>query len=78
MPAQIGIYAVSILLPPLGLWPGVKYIRQESKTAKTIGIVAIILTVISTVVGAWLLKGLVDQISQSVNSQLNNYQNLGL
>jgi len=76
--SQIGVYALSIFLPPLGLWPGVKYLRQNTRTAKTIGIIAIILTVISTVASVWLLKGLVDQINQTVSSQLNGYQNLGL
>ena len=75
---QIGIYATSLLLPPLGLWPGIKYLRQSDRTAKTIGIVAIILTAISIVVSTWLLIGWVKQINQTVNSQLNSYSNLGL
>jgi hypothetical protein len=74
---QIGIYALSIFLPPLGLWPGIKYLRQGGKTAKTIGIVAIILTAISIGVSVWLLAGWVNQINKSINSQLNSYQNLG-
>jgi zinc-ribbon domain len=76
--SQIGVYALSIFLPPLGLWPGVKYRRQESKTAKIIGTIVIILTVVSTVVSTWFLIGFVNQINQSVGSQLNTYQNLGL
>ncbi len=75
---QIGIYATSIFLPPLGLWPGVKYLRQNAKTAKTIGAIAIILTIISVVITTWLLTGWVNQINTAVNSQINSYQNLGL
>jgi hypothetical protein len=54
---QIGIYALSILLPPLGLWPGIKYLIKGGTQAKTIGVVAIILTVISTIVTIWLIYG---------------------
>lgn len=75
---QIGVYAVSIFLPPLGLWPAVKYLKQEDKTAKKIGVIAIVLTVISIVVSIWLLKGFVNQTNQLLNSQPNGYQNLGL
>lgn len=74
---QIGIYAISIFLPPFGLWPGVKYLRQENKTAKIIGVVAILLTAISIVISTWLLTGWFNQINQSVSSQLGRYQNLG-
>ena len=74
---QIGVYAVSILLPPLGFWPGIKYLKKESKTAKMIGTIAIILTIISTVISVWLLKDLVNQINQLLNSQLKSYQYLG-
>jgi len=51
---QIGIYALSIFLPPLGLWPGIKYLGREGREAKIVGAVAIILTIISSVVTVWL------------------------
>ncbi|MGA2910268.1 MAG: zinc ribbon domain-containing protein [Candidatus Microgenomates bacterium] len=75
---QIGIYALSIFLPPLGLWPGIKYLNQGNEKAKIIGTVAISLTVISTVVTIWLAVGFINQANQSINGQLNQYQNLGL
>jgi len=77
---QIGIYAVSIFLPPLGLWPGTKYLRQSSEKAKIIGLIAIILTIVSTLITIWLAMGLVSQVTQSFNSHTNldQFQNLGL
>jgi uncharacterized membrane protein YqaE (UPF0057 family) len=77
---QIGIYALSIFLPPLGLWPGIKYLRQNSQRAKTVGLVAIILTIISTIITVWLAIGMFNQVGQSLMNQgiLNQYQNLGL
>lgn len=76
---QIGIYAVSILLPPLGLWPGIKYLRQNSKKAKIVGLIAIILTIVSTTIIVWLAIGIINQASQSFTRQmnLNQYQNIG-
>lgn len=73
---QIGIYALSLLLPPLGLWPGIKYLRQNDSKAKMVGWIAIILTVLSTVVSLILYVQLMKTISQTLNSQLGVYQQL--
>jgi hypothetical protein len=77
---QIGIYAVSILLPPLGLWPGIKYLSRRDGKAKIIGLIAIALTIISTAVTVWFSISLLNQITQSLNGQinLNQYQGLDL
>ena len=64
---QLGIYLLSVFLPPLGLWPGVKYVRSEDKKAKTIGMTAIVLTIISTIVVGWYSYGLVTQLTQSLS-----------
>ena len=61
---QIGVYALSILLPPLGLWPGIKYLTQKNQEAKNVGIVAIILTILSSIVTVWMnLRYLQDYLS---------------
>jgi hypothetical protein len=73
---QIGVYALSFFLPPLGLWPGIKYLRQKDSKAKMIGWVAIILTVISTVISLILYVQLMHSLTQALNSQLNTYQQL--
>ena len=81
---QIGIYALSIFLPPLGLWPGIKYLKQDNKKAKIIGLVAVILTVISTVITVWLTIGLTSQLNSQINQLLKGqvdiyqFQNLKL
>jgi len=69
---QIGIYSLSLFLPPLGLWPGIKYISQENEKAKIIGGVAIFLTIVSTTLTILLTMKLVNQFSQTFT------QNLGL
>ena len=35
--AQVGIYALSVFLPPLGLWPGIKYVREADPKAEQCG-----------------------------------------
>ncbi|HSW48014.1 MAG TPA: zinc ribbon domain-containing protein [Candidatus Saccharimonadales bacterium] len=67
---QIGIYLVSVLLPPLGLWPAVKYLRQDDQKAKNVGIVAIVLTIAATVVTIYIAIGLGNQMKAILNAQL--------
>lgn len=74
---QISVYAISLLLPPLGLWPGIKYVLQKDEKTKTVGIIAIILTVISTIVTLWLFMNTITSITSGIGSPLNQYQNLG-
>src|SRR3989344_8838586 len=47
---QIKVYAFSILLPPFGVIPAIRYLRQADGKSKIIGMVIIILTLISFVV----------------------------
>lgn len=76
--SQILIYLLSILLPPLGIWPAVKYLRQPDQKSKTIGWVAIFLTVISIVVTIWLSVGYFNSLQKQLEPLLNQYQDLGL
>lgn len=50
---QIGLYALAIFLPPLGLWPGIKYAMKKNPQARWVGIITIILTLASTVLTIW-------------------------
>jgi hypothetical protein len=45
---QVGLYALAIFLPPLGLWPGIKYMMKNTKQAKWVGGVTIVLTILSS------------------------------
>jgi hypothetical protein len=74
---QIGIYAMSLLLPPLGLWPGIRYVLQKDEKIKTVGIIAIILTIISTIVTLWLFMNTISSITSGISSPINQYQSLG-
>jgi hypothetical protein len=52
--SQVGVYALSVCLPPLGLWPGIKYMAMPGRQAKVVGAIAIALTLIASVVVIWL------------------------
>lgn len=67
---QIGLYLLSFFLPPLGLWPAVKYLRQDDQKAKIIGIVCIILTIVSTVATLWATMEVVQTFNKTMQSQL--------
>ncbi|MEK7166571.1 MAG: zinc ribbon domain-containing protein [Patescibacteria group bacterium] len=70
--SQLGIYLLSFFLPPLGLWPGFKYLRQKDQTRRWIGIIAIILTFVSILVTAYYTIQIVNQVNEQVNKQLEN------
>ncbi|HVZ67337.1 MAG TPA: zinc ribbon domain-containing protein [Patescibacteria group bacterium] len=74
---KIGIYALSLILPPLGLWPAIRLLKRKEPEAKKIARIAIALTIISIIVSVWLSIGLAGYINKSINSQLNQYQDLG-
>ena len=69
---QIWIYCVSFFLPPLGLWPGFKYLRQKDQKHKTIGVIAIVLTFSSILITAYLVINVINQVNDQVNKQLQN------
>jgi len=71
---QVGVYLVSILLPPLGLWPGFRYFKNKDPHVQLVGIIAIILTVMSTAVTIWYSIVLVQNINKQINSQINQFQ----
>jgi len=77
---EISVYLLSILLPPLGLWPGIKYLLQKNQRAKRVGIITIILTILSTIITLYLSIAFFNNINQNISSQLINQsqlQNLG-
>ena len=74
---EISVYLISILLPPLGLIPGIKYLFSKNQRTKRAGIIAITLTILSTIITVWISVVMFNNLSQGINSQLNQYQNLG-
>lgn len=71
---QIFVYLLSFFLPPLGLWPGIKYLKQQDDKSRMIGFIALALTVISIALTVWFTIGFMDQFNKQLNSSLNLYR----
>lgn len=71
---QILIYLGSVLLPPLGLVWGIRYLRQKDETSKVAGIISIILTVVFLVLLIKFTNDTIKTINEQVNSQLQQFQ----
>ena len=68
---QTIIYAVSLFLPPFGLWYVWKYLKYNSYESRRVGIIAIILTLISVILTLWIAAGFINSIFQSL-TEINN------
>jgi uncharacterized membrane protein YqaE (UPF0057 family) len=68
---EIGVYLLSIFLPPLGLWPGIRYLFSKNQRTRRAGIIAIILTILSTIITIWLTMAFMGQLTQSLTGQMN-------
>jgi hypothetical protein len=73
---QILTYAISILLPPLGLLPGFKYIRSEDQKTQNVGLIAIILTIFSSVIVIFYGYLIVQEARESLKMQLEQLEQL--
>ena len=65
---QLLIYAVSFFLPPFGLGYAFKYLRQDDRKSRIIGIISIILTILSIVMVEITFKAFMDYYSKILNS----------
>ncbi len=70
---QLGLYALSVFLPPLGLWPAFKYLRQDDPKLKRVGMIAVVLTVLSIIASIYFAAAVVNQVNGQVNQQLQDY-----
>ncbi len=71
---QIFIYLLSILIPPWGLYPASKYLKQDDPTSKSIGAFALFLTVISIGIAIMLAFQISEHLNEEVSRQLRMYQ----
>lgn len=71
---QIGLYLVSVLLPPFFLGWTIKYVKSTDPKAKQIGMISLGLTIVTLVAIIWLSIAFAKNLSQGVNQQLNQYQ----
>lgn len=69
-------YAGAVILLPMGFIWGMKYLRQESQTAKVHGVILIGLTIIECIVVTVWTVNFVSTVSGQFNSQLNGLPGL--
>lgn len=75
IPRQIFVFMASALLAPFGLWWANKYLRQNDKISKRIGITIIIITIIATAIILKISIDTMDVVNRDVTKQLQQYQN---
>lgn len=68
---QIYVYLISLFLPPLGLWPAIRYLFDKRPKAKLIGVIAIVLTIISIFLTFKITTDFLNAQKQIANQQLN-------
>lgn len=77
---QIILYLMSFLLPPLGLLPGIRYLKNPDEKAKHIGLIMIFITVFSSIISIWVYIGFINNfnkiLNQTIDQQLNQPLNL--
>jgi len=75
--AQLGLYLLSAILPPLNIPWMIRYLKMPGKP-KIIGIVSLVLMCASIIVGIWAYKIFVTNLQTQLNNSLRQYQYLGL
>lgn len=73
---QLSLYVGSIILPPMGIIWGIRYLREKESNAKIIGMICIILTVVVLVVAIQATINLVNYVNNQVNIQTQNLMGL--
>ncbi len=71
---QTGIYVGSVILAPMGLIWGLRYLRQSSGKAKMIGLVSVILTVVTLIIMSKLITVYIARVNEQVTKQMNGLQ----
>lgn len=65
--SQIGIYAMSFFLPPLGLLPGIRYALKSDVKVRTVGLIAIALTILSIAITFVIMAKVAGEYSKLLN-----------
>jgi hypothetical protein len=68
---QTMLYIKSILLPPMGIIWGIRYLRQPDIKSKIVGIVSIVITITLLLLMIKWTINLIDTVNDAVNSSMN-------
>lgn len=67
-------YLGAIVLPPMGIVWGIKYVKEQDQKAKIHGIILIIITIIELIILTVWTMNIIKTINTQVGSQLNGLQ----
>lgn len=67
---KLSFYALAIFLPPLGLWPGIKYLEKKDPKARELGVITILLTLVSSFLVTWLIFKMFNNYISQINEAL--------
>ena len=70
---QVILYIKTLLLPPMGIIWGIRYLRQSDSVSKWVGFIAIVITIIEII---WITQSTISIINftnQQVSQQMNLY-----
>ncbi len=70
---QTIVYIVSLFLPPFGLYYVWKYFKAGDYESRKIALIALILTLASTIITIWISAGFITAVFQSIN-EINSIQ----
>lgn len=68
---QIVVYLVSFFIPPYGLVYGFRYLRQREESAKAIGVIAAILTLVSIMISMIFVISLINTMNKILGGDLS-------
>lgn len=71
---QIKLYLGSVFLAPMGIFWGLRYLREESQKSKIVGIVAIALSVVTFIIAVKFTVNTINTLNTQVEKQLQGIE----
>ncbi|MDP1721950.1 MAG: hypothetical protein Q8L37_01955 [Candidatus Gottesmanbacteria bacterium] len=71
---QIKLYAGSILLAPMGIFWGLKYLRENDDKAKIVGVIAMILSGVTFIIATQYTVAFINSLNSQVGQQLQGIE----
>lgn len=71
---QIKLYLGSVFLAPMGIFWGLRYLREESQKSKIMGIIAMAISVVILIVVVQYTANLVNTLNSEVGKQLQGIE----
>lgn len=71
---QMKLYGASILLAPMGIFWGLKYLKENDDKAKIVGVVAMILSGVTFIIAAQYTVSFINSLNSQVGQQLQGIE----